>query len=101
MDDYVKDKIREVKELIKINSEEFDDDLEVIFNKVYEDGFKDGEDEKEPEDKSDSKIEAYKEHYVVMMNDLTKDELIEQIWDAKPYSEKLEEANEFTKCLKW
>lgn len=45
MDDYVKDKINQVKELLKIQSSEFDDDLEAVFNKVYEDGFQDGQNE--------------------------------------------------------
>jgi len=47
------------------------------------------------------KIEAYKDHYVVMMNDLSKDELIEQLWKLKPFNEKLEEATEYSLLMDW
>lgn len=47
------------------------------------------------------KIEAYKEHFFVMMNDLSKDELIQQLWDLKSYSEKADEAIEFSRTLDW
>lgn len=47
------------------------------------------------------KLKAYKEHFFVMMNDLSKDELIQQIWDSKPIAEKLEEATEFSRTMDW
>ncbi len=45
------------------------------------------------------KLKDYKEHYFVMMNDLNKDELIQQLWDLKPMAEKVKEANEFLKLF--
>lgn len=45
------------------------------------------------------KLKDYKEHYFVMMNDLSKDELIQQLWDLKPMTEKVHEANEFLKLF--
>ncbi|RMG31117.1 MAG: hypothetical protein D6732_15155 [Methanobacteriota archaeon] len=47
------------------------------------------------------KIEAYKDHFFVMMNDLSKDELIQQLWDMKPYEEKKDEAIKFSRTLDW
>ncbi len=45
------------------------------------------------------KLKDYREHYFVMMDDLSKDELIKQIWDSKPMAEKVKEANEFCKVF--
>ena len=45
------------------------------------------------------KLDDYREHYFIMMNDLSKDELIQQLWDIKPLTEKVKEATEFLKVL--
>lgn len=50
---------------------------------------------------SKDKIDSYKEHFIIMMNDLSKDELAEQLWELKPFKEKLDEATEFSKNMDW
>ena len=45
------------------------------------------------------KLDDYREHYFVMMNDLSKDELIQQLWDLKPTNEKVKEATEFLRVF--
>ena len=43
------------------------------------------------------KVKDYKEHYFEMMNDLSKDDLIQQIWSSKPMADKIKEATEFSR----
>ncbi len=42
MDKYSQSKIQIIRDLLKIETAVFDDDLEIIINKIYEDGFQDG-----------------------------------------------------------
>ncbi|MCF7798890.1 hypothetical protein K9M74_03230 [Candidatus Woesearchaeota archaeon] len=196
MGDYIKSIVKQVKDLLKVKSTEHDEDLEVIFDKIYTDGFQDGSNDQENQNNKrillsrkpeslkevygkttgkitpaelsemmnqekeigeqsfkdwnemqefnfseyrlwkvllktedefilvdtqgydypryvgileresdtlspEAKIESYKEYFIVMMNDLSKDELADMLWDLKSYSEKRKEATEYSRTLDW
>jgi hypothetical protein len=49
----------------------------------------------------EDKLDHYEEEWKIHMNDLSKDELIDQLWDAKPKEEKEKEAEESARSLDW
>ena len=100
MGDYVKSKLKQIKELI--GKTDFDEDVELILDRIYEDGFQDGQNEIN-EQQETKKLLSRKpvdlvDVYTQTTRSITPAELSEMIKVEKEFGKKnFEDWNEFTK----